>query len=222
MCHGIQSAVAYLGLRHGAIDAAVLEKLLKVRPAAVCHQPQPQFAVDENLSPCRVVDCGEAILSGLLQAVSVRGAGSVRVGDEVTEIAVNHPAQPDGRDHWTGRVSNQPPGFPEPVEARGELAYRERIRRQLSGIKARTPYAANRLQQIELPGPEHCADHRKGTSICRIWKAADFGLPEVPSKDAVGGTGVQDGVWKVTDGLGRPVEIVGHRGPVGPTALSAD
>src|SRR4030095_12601367 len=165
------------------------------------------------MGPHSVVGHPQELLCGLVESFAIQGIGPVRIGSEVTEIAVDQATQPGPRDRFISGIADKLPGRAMPLETRLELVRLQWRRQQRSRGQACVLYAADGAHEIERSGLERRPHDGEGFAICRSWKATNLGVPEAPAKDATGGEGVANGQRKLTERLGRSAQLLGHDSP---------
>ena len=101
---GVHATLAYLGSGHRSVDPEVVEELFKIGPSSVSDQPQAELAFDADVGPHCVICQREALLCGLLESFPIEVIGSVSIGSEVTEIAINQASQPWAPGRWISGV----------------------------------------------------------------------------------------------------------------------
>ena len=77
-------------------------ELFKIGPSTVSDEPQAELAFDAYVGPHGVIGQREALLRGLLESFPILRIGSVSIGSEVTEIAIDQASEP-----WAPRSLGQ-------------------------------------------------------------------------------------------------------------------
>src|SRR5215216_2551086 len=109
-----------------------------------------------------------------------------------------------------------------PGEAGRKLVRRQRSRHQPSGRKAGVLYAADRSQEVELTRLKRRTHDCERLPICRIWKASNLGVPELPAEDAIGGNRVAHGERELAERLSRSAQFISDCSPRRPAHLASD